>query len=136
MPTMAQVRQNLADIGGNLPGWSATPYVGDQIDAPMWKVSRLAEDPRYVFGGTTRRVVFRCWAYTKRGDSEASEALLDSASEPAGEGSFLAAVQDGDNWTVDVDYASVINVGEVTVTQFGTDAAEYLTTPFDVEVVW
>ena len=81
-------------------------------------------------------MTFRCAAYAKRVESATSEQALDALAELSGDGSFIAAVATSDNWSVTVDYAQVVNVGEVAVTTFGQDGAEYLVCPFDVEVVW
>lgn len=136
MTTIADVRQQIADIATTLDGWMGSAYVGDSVDAPMVKVSRPAFDPRLVFGGGKYRVTFRCTAYVKRIETDLNEALLDSLCELTGAGSFIAAVQDEGNWSITVDYATVTNVGETFVTAFGADTAEYLACPFDVEVVW
>ena len=63
------------------------------------------------------------------------ESLLDALAELSGDGSFIAAVADSTNWSITVDYAQVVNVGEVAVANWG-DGTEYLACPFDVEVVW
>lgn len=136
MTTIYEVRQGLADALSTLPGWRASAYVGDQLNPPQIKVTMPAFDPRMVFGQSKAAHTFRCYAYAPRAASESSERLLDELAEPTGVGSLIAAVQTSGNWTVSVDYAVVTNVGEITVTQFGTDAAEYFVRPFDVEVVW
>ncbi len=135
MTTIADVRQNLADIAGLIDGWAGSLYVGDSVDSRTIKVFRPEFDPRVVFGGGTMQLTFRCAAYAKRADSAAAEQSLDALAELSGTGSFIVAVQDSDNWSVTVDYASVTSVGEVYVSTFG-DGVEYLVCPFDVEVVW
>ena len=134
--TIAEVRQNLADIADSLDGWYGRMYVGDAGDKRVIKVFRPAFDPRMVFGGGKYQMTFRCIAYAARIDSDASEQALDALAELTGDGSFIVAVQSSDNWTVTVDYASVTDVGEVGVTTFGSDGIEYLACPFEVEVVW
>jgi hypothetical protein len=136
MTTILDARQGLSDALSTIPGWRASPYVGDQVNPPMIKVTMPAFDPRMVFGQSKSQKTFRCYAYAPRAAAESSERLLDELAEPTGTGSLIEAVQTSGNWTADVDYAVVINVGEITVTQFGTDAAEYFVRPFDVEVVW
>ena len=135
MTTIAEVRQNLEDIAGLVDGWVGSRYVGDSVDTRTIKVFRPEFDPRVVFGGGKMQLTFRCAAYAKRIDATASEEALDALAELSGTGSFIAAVQDSTNWTVTVDYASVVLVGEVVVSTFG-DGVEYLVCPFDVEVVW
>ena len=135
MTTIADVRAELADIAGGIGDWSGSAYVGDSVAAGTIKVFRPEFDPRVVFGGGTVMLTFRCVAYAKRIDSAFSEEALDALAELSGDGSFIAAVADSDNWSITVDYAQVVNVGEVAVTNWG-DGTEYLACPFDVEVVW
>ena len=135
MTTIAEVRQNLSDIADLLDGWAGSKYVSDAVDTRTIKVFRPEFDPRVVFGGGTMQLTFRCIAYAKRLDASASEEALDALAELTGDGSFIAAVQDSDNWSATVDYAMVTNVGETAVQPWG-DGVEYLVCPFDVEVVW
>ena len=134
MTTIAEVRDNLAAIAGTIDGWQGSMYVGDAVTTNTIKVFRQAFDPRMVFGSAKTAIVFRCVAYAKRIESAASEASFDELAEQTGAGSFLAAVADSSNWTVTVDSAQVVEVGEVTVGSWG-DGVEYLVCPFDVEVV-
>jgi hypothetical protein len=53
--TIAEVRQNLADIADTLHGWHGSTYVGDSVVAGAIKVFRPEFDPRVVFGGGKRR---------------------------------------------------------------------------------
>jgi hypothetical protein len=133
--SLADVRRNLATIAGDISGWSGSMYVGDAVSSNFIKVFRPAFDPRVVFGGGKRQLTFRCVAYAKRVDAASSEQSLDELAEPTGDASFLAAVQESTNWTVDIDYAVVTEVGEVAVAVW-TDGVEYLVCPFDIEVVW
>lgn len=134
MTTIAEVRPALADALAQIPGWRVTPYVGAAINAPMLKVSRPAFDPRMVFGQAKAKRSFTVTAYVTMGAIEHGEQLLDALCELTGETSLIAAVQDGANWSVDVDYAVVTNVGEVTAAEIA--GAEYLVCPFEIEVVW
>lgn len=134
MTTIADVRDNLADIASTLDGWQGSPYVGDAVTTGTIKVFRQAYDPRFVFGSAKAAIVFKCVAYAKRIESAASEATLDALCEPTGAGSFIAAVASSTNWSVTVDSAQVVEVGEVAVQSWG-DGVEYLVCPFDVEVV-
>jgi hypothetical protein len=136
MTTIYEVRQGLSNALGTVPGWRSSPYVGEQVNPPMFKVTMPAFDPRYVMGETKARYTFRCYAYYTRVAADAAERALDELAEPTGAGSVIAAVQTSTNWTITVDYAQVTNVGEITVTSFGTDAVEYFVRPFDIEVVW
>lgn len=136
MTTIYDARQGLTDALSTIPDWRASPYVGEQVNPPMIKVTMPAFDPRYVMGESKARYTFRCYAYYARVAAEAAEKALDALAEPTGTGSLIAAVQTGTNWSASVDYAMVTNVGEISVTSFGTDAAEYFVRPFDIEVVW
>lgn len=136
MTTIAEVRAELAEIAGTISGWRASEYVGDSITGQMIKVFRPAFDPRMVFGNAKTMCTFRCVAYAPRVDADRGEKAIDALAEQTGSGSFIAKVQDGANWSISVDYAVVTQVGETGITQFGTDTAEYLACPFDVEVVW
>jgi len=133
--TIAEVRQNLADIAETIDGWVGSKYVGDSVDTRTIKVFRPEFDPRMVFGQGKTQLTFRCVAYTKRIDSSASEEAIDALAELSGDGSFIVAVQTSTNWDVTVDYASVTLVGETSLTVSG-DGIEYLSCPFEVEVVW
>ena len=135
MTTIAEVRNELAEIAGGIGDWFGSSYVGDTVVAGTIKVFRPEFDPRVVFGGGKMMLTFRCVAYAKRIDSVFSEEALDALAEPSGDGSFIAAVADSTNWSVTVDFAQVVNVGEVAVVNWG-DGTEYLACPFDVEVVW
>ena len=137
MTTIQDVREAIAQAAQEIDGWRASAYVGEQINPPQIKVSMPAFDPRMVFGQSRVTHTFRCFAYYTRTAGDAGERALDALAELTGAGSFIATVQDEANWsTLDVYYASVTNVGEVSVTQFGTDTAEYFVRPFDVEVCW
>ena len=135
MTTIAEVRAELAEIAGGIGDWFGSQYVGDSVTAGTIKVFRPEFDPRVVFGGGKMMLTFRCVAYAKRIDSVFSEESLDALAELSGDGSFIAAVADSTNWSITVDYAQVVNVGEVAVVNWG-DGTEYLACPFDVEVVW
>lgn len=132
MPSIADVRTELARIGGSISGWRGEPYIGEQINPPVIKVARPAYDPRLVHSAGKARYQFRMIAYWKRGAGDAGEAALDALAPL-----LVSAVQDDTtNWTtVDVDFAQVTQVGEVSVVQW-LDAAEYFALPFDVEVIW
>lgn len=142
MTTLADVRANLKTIletiivSGTTSTWIATGYVGDQVNPPQFVVTRSSFDPRLVLNGTKAQHEFNVIAYMPRATPVESEAALDALAEPTGTASLIAAVQLSSNWSVTVDYAQVTQVGEVGVTQFGTDAAEYLACPFKIEVMW
>lgn len=136
MTTFAEVRADLATIVGRINGWTGSGWVGDTVNANTIKVTSPAFDPRMVLGGGKCEHDFRLIAYVQRSASVDGEKRLDVLRDVTGTGSLLVAVQDGDNWTVTVDYAQVIEIGEVSLAQFGQDTTEYLACPFQVKVVW
>ena len=133
MTTIAEVRDNLSDICDTLDGWHGSAYVGDSATAGVIKVFRQPYDPRFVFGSAKTAIVFQLVAYTKRIESRTSEAALDALCEQTGDGSLIAAVALSTNWSVTVDSAQVVQVGEIAVAAI--EGVEYLVCPFDVEVV-
>ena len=135
MTTIADVRAELAEIiTANLDGWVGSQYVGDTMNSGVIVVTRPQFDPRMIFSGAKVTITFQLTAYASRTTPEASEAALDALCEPTGYGSLIEALQDGDNWSITVDYAQVVECGRVSVVQYGTDAAEFLACPFQVEV--
>ena len=136
MTALADVRDNLATICTTIDGWTGSGYVGDTVNAGYIKVTSPAFDPRMVLSGGKCEHTFRLIAYAQRTGSEYSEAALDVLRDVSGDGSLLAAVQTSTNWTITVDYAQVIEIGEVQLAQFGQDTTEYLACSFLVKVVW
>ena len=136
MTTIADVRTDLVNVLANIPGWSTSNgYVGDQLITYSFKVSRSAFDPRMVFSQAKATHQFTVAAYAPRATPEVSEAALDALCELSGEGSLIATVQDGTNWSVTVDYAVVTNCGEVQSITW-IDGVEYLAVQFTIEVCW
>ena len=136
MTTIADIRTDLQSVLSNVDGWTCeSGYIGDQIHDYSFKIARGSFDPRYVFDESKRRVVFNVTAYAPRAEAEASEAALDLLAEPSGAGSIIETVQDGTLWSVTVDFAQVIQCGEVTLVQWA-DNIEYLACQFQIEVVW
>lgn len=135
MTTIYEVRSSLADVLATISGWTVgTPYVGDQVTPYSFKINRPAFDPRMVFSQSKATHVFTVTAYAPRTATEASEQALDALCELSGDGSLIAAVQDGDLWTVTVDYASVIQCGEIQAVDW--DTTQFLACQFQIEVVW
>lgn len=131
MTTIAEVRSQLATIVDGITDWRGEAYIGEQVNPPVVKVSRPAYDPRFVHSGARAAYTFRLVAYYKRAAGDLGEAQLDALAPL-----LIDEVQDGTNWgAVDVDYASVTQVGEVAVVEW-LDSAQYFALPFDVEVVF
>ncbi len=136
MTTIADVRTDLVNVLANIPGWSTSNgYAGDRLNTYSFKVSRSAFDPRMVFSQAKATHQFTVAAYAPRATPEVSEAALDALCELSGEGSLIATVQDGTNWSVTVDYAVVTNCGEVQSITW-IDGVEYLAVQFTIEVCW
>ena len=134
MTTIAEVRADLVNVLETIPGWStSTGYVGDQLNTYSFKVGRPSFDPRMVFSQAKAVHQFTVSAYAPRATPEISEAALDALCELSGTGSLIAAVQNGTNWSVSVDYAVVTNCGEVQVIQW-IDGVDYLAVQFQIEV--
>lgn len=137
MATVSQVREQMAlIINDNIEGLRASAIVPDQMVAPIAIVARREFDPRFVFSGATSTYPFAITIYVPRTADRAMQNLLDEYVELVdGDLSVITALQDGANWTeVDVHYAQVVNVSEVTATSI--DTAEYLAVRLDVEVVF
>jgi hypothetical protein len=136
MTTIAEVRADLVNVLETIPGWStANGYIGDQLNTYSFKVGRPAFDPRMVFSQAKAVHQFTVTGYAPRATPELSEAALDALCELSGEGSLIAAVQTGSNWSVTVDYAVVTNCGEVQSVTW-IDGVEYLAVQFTIEVCW
>lgn len=133
--TVNQVRQALADAITAGTDLRATPIVQDQIVAPIAVVARQAFDPRYIFSQAKAAYQFTVTVYADRTNERTAQNELDYYAEISGDGSVVAAIQNGDNWgDTDVDYAQVTNIGEVFVANIS--GADYLALRLDVEVVW
>lgn len=135
MTTIAEVRSGLAAACATVSGVSVSAYPTDQIVTHTVYVHRLPFDPRLVFTGTKAEHDFRLTVYANRASEVTAAAWLEALCELSGGGSLIAAVQTGSNWgSVSVDYASVVNVGEVQVTEVAGVA--YFVVSLDVKVVW
>jgi hypothetical protein len=136
--TIADVRSNLATIAASITGWSGSLYVSDKTTHGVIVVSRPAFDPRMVLGQSKASHLFTMTAHANRANPEAAEQLLDTLAELSGDTSLLAAVQTSANWTVDVDYAQVVSIGENRPLVYGTEPniREYIGCSYEIEVVW
>lgn len=136
MTTVADVRDGMAQAITNGCGLRVVPYVTDSVPAPCAVISRSEMDPRMVFAKASAAYQFNVRVYVGRIAEKASQKKLDELAEATGTGSLVVAVEDGDNWTDGlVDYASVTRIGEIPQVALIADEA-YLTTDFDIEVVF
>ena len=134
MTSTADVRQALADAG-SVCGRTVNPYFTGTVVAGSGYVLRREFDPRMVFGQTKVPYPFLVRFFFNGSAETSAQQEIDTLCDIAGYGSFLAAVQDEANWPDDlVDYAQVVNVGDIGETSIG--GADYLTVDFDIEVVW
>jgi hypothetical protein len=134
MPTTSEVRQALADAITDATGLRSAALVQDTMIAPIAIVSRQAFDPRMVFAQAKAPYRFRVTIYADRTNERASQVAIDEWCELAGANSVVAAIQDGDNWSVDVDYAQVTSISELQAV--GVAESQFLMVELDVEVVF
>jgi hypothetical protein len=140
MTTIAEVRTGLAEAVSNA-SWDGNPlscsaYPTDVFDPPGAFVTRLPFDPRMVLGSSNNVATFRVWIGVLAVDPEAGGIVLDALCDPLDADGVTQAVQDGTNWTsVTVDYAQVVEIGEVIEARTATDG-RYFAVSIDVEVCW
>lgn len=134
MPTVTEVRDDLAAVITAGTGLRAAPLVQDTMVAPIAVVSRRPFDPRMVLSQASAAYLFAVTIFADRTNERASQRLLDSYSELSGSTSVLAAIQDGTLWSVDVDYAQVTQIGDVQAVIVGE--SNYLAVELLVEVVF
>ncbi len=137
MTTIAEVRLGLAQAAATT-GLSMSPYWMEPIPFPCGRVYRKAADPRFIFTGSKYQHTFGLIVWAGRLSDNAAEQLLDAYCELTGEQSILAAVQNGTNWAVTVDYAEVTLIGPPTARTAGPPTApiDLITVEFDINVVW
>lgn len=133
--TIAQVRDELATILSTIQGLTGFAYLSDVLnDLPAAHVAMPAYDPRLVLGGSKQQYQFRIDIYAHRALELDAQKKLDALREPSGATSIVEAVQDSDNWSVDIDYAQVTSVGEIgSINVAGVD---YMGFTVDVEACW
>lgn len=136
MTTIVEIRDELADVIDGISGWRATGFMGDGINPPVIKVTRPSFDPRTVFQAAKQVATFQAKAIVARGTGESGERQLEALAELTGAGSLTATVQTGSNWSVTVDYAQVVRIGEVVPDTDSNAGVGFLTMDFDIEVCW
>lgn len=134
MTTTAEVREALA-IAGSYCGREVKPYLGSTITSGSGYVLRREFDPRMVFSEAKSMRPFMVRFYLNAASPESAQQDIDALCDITGTESFVAAIQNGTNWPDDlVDYAQVVNVGEINDST--VDGTNYFTVDFDIEVVW
>lgn len=134
MPTVTEVRDDLAAVITAGTGLRAAPLVQDVMVAPIAIVSRRPFDPRMVLQQAKAAYQFTVTIYADRTDERAAQRKLDAYCELSGSTSVLAAIQDGSLWSEDVDYAQVTQIGDVQAVIIGE--SNYLAVEMAVEVVF
>lgn len=134
MTTIADVRGALKTCVETISGLRGAAYIQDAINPPIVHIVPLAFDPRLVFSQAKNAYPFQLRVYVARAPADQNQALLDGYREVSGATSITAAVQNGANWAVTVDYASVTQIGPVGVADIS--GVPYLYLEIDVEVVW
>ena len=132
--SIEDVRTALAGAITNGTGLNCSPYILDQVDAPCGMIGRAAFDPRLVLSGAKTAYVFRVRLFVSRQSEIDAQRTIDAYCSPTGVQSLKGAIEDGNNWAVAVDYASVTNVGETNETE--SAGVVYFVTEIDVEVCW
>jgi hypothetical protein len=135
VPTIAQVRDKLAEVIETSTGLRSSGYVSDMpITPPCVRVARREMDPRFVYGaGGTAEYPFTVAVYAPRAGP--SEKLLDTYCEMTGASSVRAAVETLSNWAgVTIHYALVSRVSETQVVEIG--GVPYLLVDIDVIVAF
>ena len=134
MPTVTEVRDQLADIITDHAGLRAVPLVQETMIPPIAIVTRRAFDPRLVFTQSKAAYLFTVTIYVDRTVERSAQIKLDEYCELSGNDSVTAAIQNGANWTLAVDYAQVTQIGEVQAVAIAE--SNYLAVALDVEVVF
>lgn len=134
MPTVTEVRDDLAAVITAGTGLRAAPLVQDAMVAPIAVVSRRPFDPRMVLQQAKAAYQFTVTIYADRTDERAAQRKLDAYCELSGSTSVLAAIQNGSLWSEDVDYAQVTQIGDVQAVIIGE--SNYLAVEMAVEVVF
>lgn len=134
MPTVSDVRDALAAAITTGTGLRSSPLVQDTMVPPIAVISRRPFDPRLIFSQSKAAYEFNVTLYAGRTNERASQIALDEWCELSGSGSVIAAIQNGSNWSVNVDYALVTNVSEVQAVAIAE--SNYLVVELTVEVVF
>jgi hypothetical protein len=134
MPTVTQVRDELADIITDRAGLRAAALVQDTMIPPIAIITRRPFDPRMIFSQAKAAYQFTITIYVDRTSERSAQIQLDEYLELTGNDSVTAAIQNSANWTLTVDYAQVTQIGEVQAVIIGE--SNYLAVPLDVEVVF
>lgn len=134
MTTIVEIRDELADVIDGISGWRARGFQGETVNPPVVKISRPPFDPRTVFSSAKQEATFRAVAYVAAGTGESGERQLEALAELTGAGSLTATVQNGSNWSISIDYAQVVLIGQV-IPEIDSGVGSSVLA-FDIKVVW
>lgn len=132
--SIEDVRGGLADAVKNGAGLRCTPYMVSDVNPPCAMVDRRAMDPRLVLDPSKSAYPFRVVVFAGNISGTAAQKAIDKYCATTGAESVKAAIEDGDNWSAQVDYAQVVLIGDSQERTVGANT--YLTVEIDVEVVW
>lgn len=113
-PTIADVRTSLAKAITIGTGLRSIPYLASTIAHPCAHINPSPYDPRMVLGKSKAQYDFVVTVFVGATSDRGAQVRCDELREPSGTGSLVAAIEDGDLWVADVDYAQVTMVGEPT----------------------
>lgn len=134
-PSINEACEALATVVGSISGLRAKGYADDTINPPEAQVYTREFDPRLTLGGSPKRVFqLGVRVFVKRTNPRSGQKSLRGFMEPTGAASVLAKINDGDSWSVTIDYAEVTNVGQPF--EFLTENEAFWAVDFDVDVTW
>lgn len=124
----------LADALSVIPGLRARHYFDDQVNPPEVQITNRAYDPRLTMGGSPEReIALVARLFLPRGNLRVAQEQMRDFMDQTGDLSIRATIENSDNWSADIHYAEVEQIGQPFET-VGTDTT-YLAVDFDVIVV-
>jgi hypothetical protein len=111
-----------------------TPHRTSSVNPPCAMVVRKEFDPRLVISDRTAAYQFEVVAFANASSDRPPHKKLETFAAVEGNDSIRAAIENDANWSVDVDYAAVTLIGEVSLITYANE--EYWVLPISVEVVF
>lgn len=125
----------LAAAVATIDGLRCKQHPDDTINAPEAQIDGPSGDRRFTMGGSpVGRYEFVVRVFVKRGEPRAAYRKMRDYMEPAGSTSVLAALENEDNYSSDVNNVTVTNVSAVRE-EVTTDGAAFLVADWDVEII-
>jgi len=134
VPSLDEVCTTLADVITAGTGLRAKGFPDDQVNAPEAHVLTQPFDPRLVFDSPKSAYQLGVRVMVQRTNLRTAYQDLRNFMEPTGATSIRAAIEDEDNWQVDIDYAVVTNISQPFELELA--GTVYMAVGFDVEVCW